>query len=72
MAPEREMVEVERPAGPTEEPAPERTPAHRRTAVTLNDIRLLAFRKWREAGGPVGDCARFWLEAERELVGAEG
>jgi hypothetical protein len=36
--------------------------------VTLNEINQLAFRKWIAAGSPAGDCARFWMEAERELT----
>jgi hypothetical protein len=43
-------------------------PPKRRPSITLNDIRQLAFRKWKAAGRPGGDCTRFWLEAEEELV----
>lgn len=36
--------------------------------VTLNEINHLAYRKWDAAGRPAGDCACFWLEAERDLI----
>ena len=45
-------------------------PLCRRT-VYLNDIRSRAYQKWRAAGGPGGDCARFWEEAEQELLRSE-
>ncbi len=44
------------------------TRAKSRPVVTMNDIHCLAFRKWNAAGRPTGDCTRFWLEAERDLV----
>jgi hypothetical protein len=37
-------------------------------AVTLNEIRNLAYSKWVAAGRPNGDSQRFWLEAEQELL----
>jgi hypothetical protein len=37
-------------------------------SVTLNEIRVRAFRRWTEAGKPDGDGSRFWLDAERELL----
>jgi hypothetical protein len=37
--------------------------------VYLNDIRSRAYQKWLAAGCPAGDCARFWEEAEQELLG---
>jgi len=40
----------------------------RRAPLTLNEIRLLAHRKWTAAGQPPGGCTRFWLEAEQELL----
>ena len=43
-------------------------PLCRRT-VYLNDIRSRAYQKWLAAGCPAGDCARFWEEAEQELLG---
>ena len=46
-------------------------PLCRRRAVYLNDIRSRAYQKWRAAGGPAGDCARFWEEAEQELLRSE-
>jgi hypothetical protein len=36
--------------------------------VCLNDIRELAYSKWESAGRPAGDCVRFWLEAEQEML----
>lgn len=41
---------------------------HRATLVSVEDIRVRAYRKWEAAGRPVGDGLQFWLEAERELV----
>jgi hypothetical protein len=46
-------------------------PPGRRRAVYLNDIRSRAYQKWRAAGGPGGDCTRFWEEAEQELLRSE-
>jgi hypothetical protein len=43
-------------------------PARPRRPIYLNDIRALAYRKWEAAGKPAGDCTRFWLEAEQELL----
>jgi len=37
--------------------------------VSVEDIRLCAYRKWESAGRPTGDGLRFWLEAEQELGG---
>jgi len=37
-------------------------------SLTLNDIRLRAYRKWEAAGRPEGDGSRFWLQAEQELL----
>ncbi len=45
-----------------------RRPARRLQSVTLNEIQLRAYRKWVAAGKPNGDCTRFWLEAEQELL----
>jgi hypothetical protein len=45
------------------------TPSRRRP-VYLNEIHVLARRKWLAAGKPGGDGTRFWLEAERELLAA--
>ena len=47
-------------------------PAPRCPSLTLNDIHLLACRKWDAAGRPPGDGARFWLEAEQELRQQKG
>jgi hypothetical protein len=38
--------------------------------VSVEAIRLLAYRKWEAAGRPAGDGINFWLEAERELLPA--
>ena len=32
------------------------------------EIRPLAYRKWQEAGCPVGDGIEFWLAAETEIL----
>jgi hypothetical protein len=37
-------------------------------SISAEDIRHCAYRKWESAGRPSGDGARFWLEAEQELV----
>jgi hypothetical protein len=42
--------------------------ARPRRPIYLNDIRALAYRKWEAAGKPAGDCTRFWMEAEQELL----
>jgi Protein of unknown function (DUF2934) len=39
--------------------------------TTLNEIRVLAYRKWETAGKPLGDGTQFWLEAEKELLKRE-
>ena len=44
----------------------------RRRSLYLNDIWRLARQKWEAAGRPDGDSSRFWLEAEQELLQAEG
>jgi len=36
--------------------------------VSVEDIRLCAYRKWESAGKPTGNGIQFWLQAERELV----
>jgi hypothetical protein len=43
--------------------------AHADSSLTLNEIHLLAFRKWLAAGKPRGDGAQFWIKAEMELQG---
>jgi Protein of unknown function (DUF2934) len=37
-------------------------------SLTLNEIRLRAYRKWTTAGKPAGNSMRFWLDAEYELL----
>lgn len=34
-------------------------------------IREIAYSKWEQAGGPIGDGLNFWLEAEQELSDQE-
>ena len=41
--------------------------AHNAQLVSLEDIRLCAYRKWTRAGKPTGDGIQFWLQAEQEL-----
>jgi hypothetical protein len=40
---------------------------HNVQLVSVEDIRLCAYRKWEIAGKPPGDGIQFWLEAEHEL-----
>lgn len=35
--------------------------------VSPEEIRLHAYRRWENAGKPIGDGIQFWLEAEQEL-----
>jgi hypothetical protein len=37
-------------------------------SIPEEEIRLRAYHKWEDAGKPIGDGVKFWLEAERELV----
>lgn len=37
-------------------------------AVSADEVRLCAYRKWESAGRPNGDGIEFWLKAEQELV----
>ncbi len=57
---------------PAEEGSPDQASgaarSHHRPSVTLTDIRLRAYALWRLAGMPDGDCTRFWLEAEQDLL----
>ncbi len=41
---------------------------HNAQLVSVEDIRLCAYRKWESAGKPTGNGIQFWLEAEQELV----
>jgi len=45
-------------------------PAQRRPTLFLNDIRARAYQLWEAAGRPPGDCTRYWLQAERQLLEA--
>lgn len=40
-------------------------------SVTLDAIRLRAHQKWEAAGKPEGDCLKFWLDAEQELLASK-
>src|SRR6516225_4359921 len=51
--------------------APGNGTVHQPHALTLNEIRQNAYRRWEAAGRPSGDCSRFWLEAEQELLQEE-
>jgi len=42
----------------------------RRQPIYLDEIQRQAYRKWLAAGRPGGDCARFWQDAEQELLQA--
>jgi len=33
------------------------------------EVQKLAYRKWQEAGCPIGEALNFWLAAEREWIG---
>jgi Protein of unknown function (DUF2934) len=35
---------------------------------SAESIRLCAYRRWENAGKPIGDGMQFWLEAEQELA----
>jgi len=41
---------------------------HNTQLVSVEEIRLCAYRKWESAGKPTGNGIQFWLQAERELV----
>jgi hypothetical protein len=69
---DRDMLTLKkRPARqePSQSPA---KPAPERMAEASGDradeVRLLAYRKWEEAGSPTGDGVEFWLTAEAELL----
>lgn len=51
------------PAPPLGVPPPLPSP----TPVGEDEIRVLAYRRWLDAGSPEGDGERFWLQAEQEL-----
>jgi hypothetical protein len=42
----------------------------KRQPIYLDEIQRRAYRKWQAAGRPGGDCTRFWLDAEQELLQA--
>ena len=35
--------------------------------ITEEQIRFTAYLRWEEAGCPIGEDERFWLEAEQQL-----
>jgi hypothetical protein len=41
--------------------------SHNGQPVSEDAIRLRAYHNWEVSGKPIGDCVRFWLEAEQEL-----
>jgi hypothetical protein len=51
---------------PAKAPAPE--PRAEPSGDRADEVRLLAYRKWEEAGSPTGDGVEFWLAAETELL----
>jgi hypothetical protein len=61
-----------RPARAEPTPSPAKSPPTDRRGDASGDraeeIRLLAYRKWQEAGCPAGDGVDFWLSAEAEIV----
>jgi hypothetical protein len=61
-----------RPARQEPTPSPAKShPSERRVDANgdrAEEIRLLAYRKWQEAGCPAGDGVEFWLTAEAEIV----
>jgi hypothetical protein len=61
-----------RPARQEPSQSPAKPPAPERRAEASGDradeVRLLAYRKWEEAGSPTGDGVEFWLAAEAELL----
>jgi hypothetical protein len=56
----------EPPQSQVKPPAPERRADA--SVDRADEVRLLAYRKWQEAGCPAGDGVEFWLTAEAELV----
>jgi Protein of unknown function (DUF2934) len=44
------------------------TPTHGGSGISDEVIRLCAYQKWEAARKPFGGGARFWLEAEQELM----
>jgi hypothetical protein len=62
-------IQVPAPMGKTDHRKADAAMA-RRPIGLCNYIRDRAHEKWVKAGGPLGDCVRFWLEAEQELLSA--
>ncbi len=42
-------------------------PSVKRQPVSVDAIRVCAYKKWEAAGKPASDGVTFWLEAEQEL-----
>lgn len=40
---------------------------HAAKPASVEEIRLLAYRRWEGAGRPDGEAVQFWLQAEQEL-----
>jgi len=55
------------PASVSDSPSTADRPQSDRT-ISLEQIRHRAYLKWEAAGKPDGDGARFWIEAEQELL----
>ena len=55
---------------PSQSPAKPPVPERRADASgdRADEVRLLAYRKWQEAGCPGGEGVEFWLAAEAELL----
>jgi hypothetical protein len=70
----KDMITLKKRPAPRQEttPAPIKSPAPERRGEAGGDrseeIRLLAYRKWQEAGSPAGDGVEFWLTAEAEIL----
>ena len=58
--------------GERENPQAIAIPVRQARETTLNDIHDRAYQKWQAAGRPAGDCTRFWLEAEVEILEVNG
>ncbi len=58
--------ELKRAESSTKPPAPERRLDNPRASE--DEIRLLAYKKWQQAGCPASDGVEFWLVAETEIL----
>ncbi len=57
---------------PSQSKAPTSAPQAEQRSGREDEIRPLAYRKWQEAGCPVGDGAKFWVAAETEILRGKG